>query len=325
MLQHWRRRIDDWVAGRLPQTDFLVLTQRNIYVLPTKVGLFLAVTLVVLLVASINYQANLGFLLTFMLAGSAFISVLVAHGTLRGLQLRLHAPQPVFAGTPATLAAEISHAGSQNRYGIELAVQEPTSASSGSSVVGNALPQQANRLELSIPAQRRGTHPCPRLVVQTHYPLGVFRAWAIWRPQSRLVIYPAPEPNAPPLPRSHEHGSAGAASARAQSFELDGFRTYQRGDPLKTILWKKAATAMATGSGDWARRDQNELRETDLWLDHSLTGLIHPEAVLSRLCAWALEAERLGIAYGLRLPHKEVPIGAGPAHLQHCLRSLAES
>ena len=59
------------MQSRLPLTDSITLTQRNVYILPTRPGLMLALTLLVLLVASINYQLNLGYLLTFLLAGSA--------------------------------------------------------------------------------------------------------------------------------------------------------------------------------------------------------------------------------------------------------------
>ncbi len=42
-----------------------MLTQRNVYILPTGPGWMLALTLLVLLIASINFQLNLGYLLTF--------------------------------------------------------------------------------------------------------------------------------------------------------------------------------------------------------------------------------------------------------------------
>ena len=73
-----------WLA-RLPRQDQLALTQRNVYILPTGAGWMLALTLAVLLVASINYQLNLGYLLTFLLAGSAAAGMLAGHANLRGM------------------------------------------------------------------------------------------------------------------------------------------------------------------------------------------------------------------------------------------------
>ena len=69
-------RFRAWWQARLPLTDTVTLTQRNVYILPTRPGLMLAATLLVLLVASINYQLNLGYLLTFLLAGSAVLGLM---------------------------------------------------------------------------------------------------------------------------------------------------------------------------------------------------------------------------------------------------------
>ncbi len=63
-----RRRFQVWWKARLRAKDSVELTQRNVYILPTQPGFMLALTLVLLLVGSINYQLNLGYLLTFLLA-----------------------------------------------------------------------------------------------------------------------------------------------------------------------------------------------------------------------------------------------------------------
>ena len=70
-------------------------------------GFMLAGTLLVLLVASINYQLNLGYLLTFLLGGAALAAMHVSHANLRGLQLALSAPAPQFCGaaTPLTVTS----------------------------------------------------------------------------------------------------------------------------------------------------------------------------------------------------------------------------
>jgi hypothetical protein len=53
---------------------------------------------------SINYQLNLGYLLTFLLAGSAVVGMHVCHSTLRGLTLQPAAARAQFAGASATLS-----------------------------------------------------------------------------------------------------------------------------------------------------------------------------------------------------------------------------
>ena len=62
-------RLRAWWLARLPAAAEHALTHRNLYVLPTRPGWMLGLTLLLLLVGSINYQLNLGYLLTFLLAG----------------------------------------------------------------------------------------------------------------------------------------------------------------------------------------------------------------------------------------------------------------
>src|SRR6476661_4744495 len=117
-----RQRFRQWWQARLPLTDTMTLSQRNVYILPTRPGLMLAATLVVLLIASINYQLNLGYLLTFLLAGSAVVGMHVCHATLRGLTLALMPPAPQFAGASATLSIMLGNPRDAVRHGIGLAV-----------------------------------------------------------------------------------------------------------------------------------------------------------------------------------------------------------
>src|SRR6478735_10977365 len=113
-----RHRFRQWWQSRLPLLDTVTLTQRNVYILPTRPGFMLMITLLVLLVASINYQLNLGYLLTFLLAGSAVVGMHVCHGTLRGLTMNLTNPDPQFAGASAALSVVLSNERKSVRHGI---------------------------------------------------------------------------------------------------------------------------------------------------------------------------------------------------------------
>ena len=114
-----RARFRTWWQSRLPRTDTQALTQGNIYILPTKAGWLFALTLLVLLIASINYQLNLGYVLTFLLAGSGVVSMYVTHGTLRGLTLHLRPVAAAFAGDAAVLDIVMTSPGTP-RFGIGL-------------------------------------------------------------------------------------------------------------------------------------------------------------------------------------------------------------
>ena len=60
-----------------------------------------------------------------------------------------------------------------------------------------------------------------------------------------------------------------------------------------------------------------------VWLDWDATVGADPEARLSRLCRWVIDAEAAGARYGLRLPGNQIAPGNGPTHYHRCLSALA--
>lgn len=311
-----RSRFRQWWQARLPLADTLALTQRNVYILPTRAGFMLAATLLVLLVGSINYQLNLGYLLTFLLAGSAAVGMHVCHATLRGLTLALMPPPPQFAGASATLSIVLGNSRKSVRHGIGLAVLDATHADHWA---WTDVPAQGTcTVQVAFRPERRGLHRVPALTAETRFPLGTFRVWTVWRPAAQVLVYPQPEAHPPPLPPG-EPRSGGAALARVQtSGEFEGVRGYRRGDPLKLVVWKKAAK-----SDELVSRDTMQAQRLELWLDFAQVGVADREARLSRLAAWVLQADRLGQDYGLRLPGQQIRPGTGEAHKRRCLEALA--
>lgn len=309
-----RARLQRWALARLPLSDRWTLTQRNVYIVPTAPGFMLGATLLVLLIASINYQLNLGYLLTFLLAGSAAVGLQLCHATLRGLTLHLEPPAPQFAGSSAELVITLDSARRSPRHAIGLAVHGSHQWSWAD------VPAQGRTVvHLGLATPTRGLHPVPALTAETRFPMGTFRAWTVWRPAAQLLVYPAPEPAAPPLPAGEPRGGEAAATAsRQQAGEPDGVRAYQRGDPMRLLVWKKMAK-----SGELVSRDTVQTLPQALWLDFSRLGMADPEARLSRLCAWVLAADRAGLAYGLRLPGQLIAPGSGAAHRHACLEALA--
>ena len=314
LAARWQR----WWMARTAPSDHLRLTQRNVYILPTGSGWMLALTLAILLVASINFQLNLGYLLTFLLAGCAAASTWTSHATLRGLQLRLLPPEPQFLGSHVVLPVQLFNDRRTSRHAIALALR-------GSRLWSWAdVPAQGSAsLHLAFEPARRGLQDVPPLAVQTRYPMGIFRVWAWWRPQARVLVYPRPEPAPPPLPPGEPRAGTGASARSAGSSEYDGVRAYRRGDPQRLIVWKKAAQALAGGGDALVSRDGQAAQRSELWLSLQATGLREPEAGLSRLTAWVLRADRMGLTYGLRLGAATLPQDSGAAHRERCLRALA--
>ncbi|MEP6969265.1 MAG: DUF58 domain-containing protein [Betaproteobacteria bacterium] len=320
--RYLQARLRQWLQLRLTPRDVMLLTQRNVYILPTRPGLMLAATLLVLLVASINYQLNLGYLLTFLLAGSALVGMHLCHGTLRGLSLQLLPVEPGFQGSNTLLSVDLVSTRKRVRHGIGMRMFD------GNHWVWTDVPSQGRAtVHVAFTPGQRGLIAIPALSAETRFPLGTFRVWTVWRPASRVLVYPAPELRPPPLPEGQPIASdAAQLQARRTSGEFDGVRAYQRGDPQKLIVWKKWAKA-----DELVSRDTHQAQRHQLWLDLAQTGFpltlvgtgAPLEQALSRLCAWVLQADRQGLDFGLRLGAQQIRPASGELHKRRCLEALA--
>ncbi len=309
-----RQRFRQWWQARLPLTDTWVLGQRNVYILPTKAGFTFLATLAVMLLASINYQLNLGYALTFLLAGAALVSMHITHGNLRGLTLHLRPAQPVFVGEPALLDVVLQNPGHERAaLGLRFESEDDGGLAWCDAPAGG----QAS-VQLSLLPARRGWQPVPALVVETLFPFGLFRAWTVWRPAARVLAWPKPEHPAPPLPMSSARHGEEHSSPRGSGGELDGVRPWRRGDTMRQVVWKKVAR-----SGELVSRETTGNAQRELWLDVLDTGVSGTEARLSRLAAWVQAAELAGLDYGLRLAGRELPPGSGDTQRRTALEWLA--
>lgn len=329
----WRASWRRWWQQRHPRHDRVLLAHGNVYILPTAAGWVFGLTLLVLLLASINYQLNLGYMLTFLLGGSAMMSVHLTHRTLRGLALHLRAPQPVHVGEAVVLEVVLDNPDARMRWGIGLRAKhrdqlhastapEGANAKWSEWVWSNVAACDSSTVRLSFAAQERGRHTLPTILIHTRFPFGLFRAWSIWRPAAEVLVYPRPETPPPPLP-AQLVGSAGTQLQRqASSDEIDGVRDWRRGDPLHLIAWKKSTRTLAS-SGTLVSRERESRAQRDLWLDWAQAAPLAHEARLSRLTAWVWMADRAGYSYGLRLPGRECTPTSGDTHRMRCLEALA--
>jgi uncharacterized protein (DUF58 family) len=312
------RSIRAWFENRLPRSDSWTLTQRNLYILPTTAGWSFGVTLAVMLLAAINYQLNLGYALTFLLGGAALVSMHQTHANLRRLSLRVKAPAPVFAGEPATLEIVFDNPGGE-RHGVGLGLYE---AHREGMAFCDVPAQGSALLHLRFTPLQRGRHALPTLLVETHFPLGLFRAWTVWRPAAQVLVYPAPEQPAPALPAGQPLAGGDPSARQGAGSEFDGVRAYRRGDPLRQVAWKKVARA-----GEMVSRDTSASTAQTLMLDFSAAGDARgghdTEQRLSRLATWVLAAERGGLVFGLRLPGQDLPPAGGEAQRRDALTALA--
>jgi len=307
-------RLAHWFYGFTPpERGVIVLRHRRVYIVPTRLGWMFGVTLGLLLVGSINYALSLGFAMTFLLAGMGLAGMVHTARNLARLAVSVGRVEPVFAGEAAQFRLYLDARAPFDRPAILLR-QLATGAQLVTDVPAAAMAEAV----LAVPATRRGWLALGRVMLETRYPLGLFRAWSYVEPDAQALVYPVPEYSTLPAPRADARAGGGGAQAQGNE-DFSGLRDYQRSDSPRHVAWK----AFARGSAMLTKQFAGEA-SAELWLDwQDLPQDLSVEARLSRLTGWVLSAEKAGARYGLRLPGAEIAPERGDAHRAACLQALA--
>lgn len=304
--------LDRWLfrLGR-PEPLPIVLGHRRIFLLPTGAGFGFALGLLVMLIASINYNLSLGYGLVFLLAGAAFVSMHHAFRNLLRLSIAGGRVDPVHAGQPIRFQFWIGNTRRFPRYALRLRGRDSVFPFS-------VAPEDQTPAELHCMTERRGWISPGRVRLETTYPLGLIKAWSIFLPDTAGLVYPTPERDPPPLPEAGPSPTQGAERDHGDD-DFAGLKTHQISDSPKHVAWKVVARdgPMLTKRFAGASGGQCELD----W--YALPPGLDVETRLSRLTAWILAAQSAGRPFGLNLPGARIPPALGENHAHHCLKHLA--
>jgi uncharacterized protein (DUF58 family) len=289
----------------------VVLRHSRIYLLPTRRGWAFIATLLMMLVASLNYSLSLGIGVTFLLTGLIAAAQLHTFRNLAGIEVTPLAAGEAFAGGTLSFGLAL-HAGAAARTAIRI---EGGGASAGGDVVAGA----AMPISLDVAAPRRGRLPLGRVTLVSDFPFALWRGWAYVHFPLEGIVYPAAEVGAPPLPRGHG-GADPLAEGRSDDADLAGLREFQRGDPPQRVAWK----AVARGAGWFSKEFDGAGGGGPVALDWTaLPAATGTEERLSRLTAWVLAAERSARPFSLKLPGVYLPPQQGREHRRAALTALA--
>lgn len=308
-----RARTRRWLRQRQGADSGIVeLHRRRVYILPTRLGVVFAAMLFAMLLGALNYGNNLGLALTFLLAALGLVAMQRCHRNLQGATVQFAGAEPCFAGAPAVFQLALSNPSRAARYDLVLTGDDstapPVSMAGGETVVAR----------LTRPTTRRGRVRLERFEVETHFPLGLFRAWAVLHPDWRCVVYPHPAARVPPAPA--QPSPAGATAGARGDEDFAGLKEYRPGDPPRHVAWKALARSdemlvkeFASGAQDTLEFDLATVAGADL------------EARLATVARWIIDADAASRAYALRLDDGTViAAAAGPAQRERCLTALAD-
>ena len=157
---------------RPPEPAPIILTQRRVYVLPTRAGLAYATALGVILLGAMNYNLSLGHALVFLLAGLGIVAILHTFRNLVLVSIRPGRCEPVFAGGLAQFDLVLENQRLDARTSLRLFINDeiPTEV--------DIRAHASTVATLDVPAEKRGWLPLPRITIETTWPLGLVRAWS---------------------------------------------------------------------------------------------------------------------------------------------------
>ena len=307
----WLRNYDWAFRRRGREAGPVLLTHRRVFILPTRQGLLFGTFLGLMLLGSMNYNLSLGYVLVFLLATMAMVSILHTFRNLAHLRVSAERAAPVFAGDSVTfpIRFESPDAGPRWSIGVARGDQAPD--------FGDVAPGGQGAVALRVAAPGRGWVRPGRLRIFTRFPLGLFHAWSNVELDVKALAYPKPDGSRLPLPSMEPRTGTGVEFGTGEEDFL-GLRPYRPGDSPRQIAWKAVARERGVPVKVFSG-----LAEAEMWLDWDLMPGMETEARLSRLTRWVLEAEAAGLHYGLRLPGLALPPGRGAAQREACLRALA--
>lgn len=308
----WRSpRFKRWLDRRMPAADSVVLDQKKIFILPTREGLYFLVLVLLMMLAATNYQNSLAFALAFLLVSLFIVSILHTYRNLSGLSIEAGATKPAFATEDAEFQVILKRHGARTYEALMLG-WDPELLQGA-----DLIEDEEVKLRLFVKTGRRGVMNPGRLLIQTWYPVGLFRAWSWVDLGMTTLVYPRPV-HGGELPVGTTTTNEGALVQREGADDFYGLREYQDGDPLRHVAWKSYAR-----TGEMLTKQYAAFVDRRIWLDWEYFQGLDREARLSRLCYWVIRLSSGNDEYGLRLPGQMIEPSRGAEHREAVLRALA--
>lgn len=289
----------------------LTLGLHNIYILPTGYGLIYMLVLGAMLIGSINYNNNLGFLLTFLLGSLGLTGMLHTYSMLYGLRLISASARPVFAGNPVEVILEVDGM-NRPRKGLCWYFNKNDQAEND---IG---PGEKHQILARGAVGHRGMTAPGWLRIVSTYPLGLFCAWARIDTNLKCLVYP--RPIAQPISGTDNmtpDGEREVSTIRGVD-DFQGLSGYQPGDPLTRIYWP----AYSRGRGLYTKSFTGQMGAS-VMLDFETIKGDDTEKKLSILCFNVLKAHNQQQHFGLNIPGKSTALAKGKGHRDRCLKMLA--
>ena len=223
-IKRWiNRRLNVWLARRIPQSKEQQINYRNIFIMPTRFGAAYGLFTLILFLLGTNYQNNIIILISYLLV--SFFIIVLHHSffNLSGLKFAANSPIKGYAGSALSFPLMITNkktrfnihfsfyqglvnkSSTSNTSGAGLAVgknisseqiavkqhSEKASSEQKSKVILE-LTQGENEIAVPFQTEKRGQFSLPRMLIASEYGFGLFRTWTRLDFSQQATIFPKP-------------------------------------------------------------------------------------------------------------------------------------
>jgi uncharacterized protein (DUF58 family) len=301
--------ISRWLSSKSARSEQFTLSQKNIYIFPSRMGFVFFLLIVLLLLTAINYQNSLIYLFTFFLGAVFFVSIMLCFLNMNGLCVSSFQVLACYEGELRPHVIELLNTEKPSmglRLGVDKHILTEMSINKGVKKLHNIL----------LPTDSRGVHVLDRLRIESTFPFGFIIAWTWLKLDSKVLVFPKPVEGV----RSLEGGvgSESKNNSRLLSEDLTELKSYQHGDSALRIVWKQLAAKdqLIIRSHEQGTRDS-------IWLTWRLYDVANIEKKLQHLCFDILDLHRKQQVYGLDIPGALISPSMGERHKYECLKVLA--
>jgi len=281
---------------------------------PARAGNILILTIIAMLIASINYGNNMAYMFTFLLISFMLISLIYTKNNLKGIDITELRHENVFAGNKLKISLELKNYSKKKRYGIWIY------GSDFSELSGPFYINKKSNLSVSfyINTKKRGEFFINRINILSIFPLAFFLAKKKIEIDKSYLVYPEPKGDKLwPEEEQNLNGPNYGLNLKGGD-DFSGLKPYRIGESMHHIDWKSFARGRPLNIKDFSSGN-------DLILYFNIEKLngLSLELRLSQLCKWILTADKMGVEFGLKLFDLELKPDSNPIHTLRCLESLA--
>ncbi|MCG8613265.1 MAG: DUF58 domain-containing protein [Pseudomonadales bacterium] len=305
------RKFRKWLHRRIPPSESVKLEQKSIFVFPSQKGLAFCAVIALLLLTAINYQNNMIYLLTFLLASILIANILVAYSNLLGLTIQFGRVNNVYAGDEAnfqvSLIPKAEHRDIVLRWQDDYPVFIDCSSASGPS-----------HFSITALTGKRGRWRPGRLLIESFYPFGLIRVWSWVDLDCSVIVYPKPTQGVSVSTEQSGVEESDQNKRLKGGDDFFGIRDYSPGDPIKYIAWKRFAQRGEL----YVKEFEHQVGDPQyICFENYNAGNI--ELRLENMCFDLLAADKRNQPYGLIIGQNRLAPSFGQVHLTQCLELLA--